>query len=547
MKIKLISSLEKCFLDEDISLKPELRFGSMLKNEIYRFGAAIISDRPDTTECFYLSVRSPLREYITVKRVEAVPVQMASDPKRSDDDYLRKSAGLYPDILQPLEKNGRITVPYALKSLMIEIDPKSKVASGIYPVTLVFTENTREAKRQTATFNIEIIDAALPKQELIYTQWFYCDCLKEYYGTETFDERHWQIIQKFMEKAVRYGVNMLLTPVFTPPLDTAVGGERPTIQLVGIEKNKGKYSFDFTLLLRWVELCNKVGIKYLEISHLFTQWGAKAAPKIMATVDGEYRRIFGWETDAASDEYKEFLGEFIPALLTFMRSIGADKRCFFHISDEPNISNIESYKAAKDIVAPLLVGYPIIDALSDYEFYCNGVTPKPIPASDRIEPFLENGVEGLWTYYCGWQGINVSNRFIAMPSYRNRIMGIQMYKFGIEGFLHWGYNYYFNRYSYASINPFLVTDGEHFVPAGDTFSVYPGPDGEPLESVRMAVFLDALQDMRALTLCERLYGRDYVISLIDEQGEITFSEYPRTQSYIIELREKINKAIKERI
>ena len=27
----------------------------------------------------------------------------------------------------------------------------------------------------------------------------------------------------------------------------------------------------------------------------------------MASVDGEYKRIFGWETDAAGDDYKEFL------------------------------------------------------------------------------------------------------------------------------------------------------------------------------------------------------------------------------------------------
>lgn len=31
-------------------------------------------------------------------------------------------------------------------------------------------------------------------------------------------------------------MNMLYTPLFTPPLDTAVGGERMTVQLVGMEK-----------------------------------------------------------------------------------------------------------------------------------------------------------------------------------------------------------------------------------------------------------------------------------------------------------------------
>jgi hypothetical protein len=80
---------------------------------------------------------------------------------------------------------------------------------------------------------------------------------------------------------------MILTPVFTPPLDTAVGGERPTFQLVGIEKKKGEYFFDFTNFRKYVEICLKNGVEAFEISHFFTQWGATSAPKIVATVNGK--------------------------------------------------------------------------------------------------------------------------------------------------------------------------------------------------------------------------------------------------------------------
>jgi hypothetical protein len=79
---------------------------------------------------------------------------------------------------------------------------------------------------------------------------------------------------------------------------------------------------------------------------------------------------------------------------------------------------------AKNIVAPLLEGYPIIDALSDYEFYSSGAVTRPVPATDHIEPFIENKVPNLWAYYCCVQCTDVSNRFISMPSYRNRIIGV---------------------------------------------------------------------------------------------------------------------------
>ena len=37
-------------------------------------------------------------------------------------------------------------------------------------------------------------------------------------------EDFWRICENYVRAMVRRGINMLLTPVHTPPLDTAVGG-----------------------------------------------------------------------------------------------------------------------------------------------------------------------------------------------------------------------------------------------------------------------------------------------------------------------------------
>jgi hypothetical protein len=371
----------------------------------------------------------------------------------------------------------------------------------------------------------------------------------QYYGTEAFDERHWQIIENFMGNMRRYGMNMVLTPVLTPELDTYIGGERPTTQLVGITLENGKYSFDFSKLGRWVDLCDKCGIQYLEINHFFTQWGAKACPKVIATVDGKEKQIFGWDTPSESDAYKEFLYALIPQMLSYLKSKnGADKRCFFHISDEPHKEHLEQYAKVSSMIRPLLEGYPIIDALSDYDFYASGATTCPVPACNHMDVFLEKEVPNLWTYYCCGQSVDVSNRFFAMPSYRTRIIGTQFYKFNIAGFLHWGYNFYNNQYSYATVNPFLCSDGEGFSPSGDTYSVYPGKDGQPWPSLRQAVFYDGLQDLRALKLCESLYGREYTMALLEKDIDpSTFKHYPHDSDYLLQLRRRLNTAIKEKV
>ena len=495
-----------------------------------------------------LEVASPIKDFITVRRIEHVPVHNPCCFGEKDDNYLRTTPGLYPDLLVPVRPQDRIVIGANYESLYVEVDPCGKIPAGEYPIEIKFTEIDGTPYGEAA-FTLEIIGAELPEQELIHTEWFYCDCLQDYYQTESFDERHWEIIENFIKTAVKRGVNMILTPVFTPALDTYVGGERTTTQLVGVTVQNGEYSFDFSRLDRWVDLCDRIGVKYFEIAHLFTQWGAAHAPKVMATVDGEYKRIFGWDTDACGDDYKDFLNAFIPELLAFMKSKNnADKRCYFHISDEPNMSNLEQYAASRAVVSELLKGYPIIDALSDYDFYEKGIVPKPVPATNHIERFLENKVPNLWTYYCCGQAVDVSNRFISMPSARTRVIGTQLYKYNIEGFLHWGYNFYNTQYSYDQLNPFTRTDGEYFVQSGDTFMVYPAPDGTAYESLRLLVFEAGLQDLRALKLCESLFGREETMKILEEAIDpITFKSYPHSDEWLLDLRERVNAAIKANI
>ena len=552
LKCKFISSLEKCFSDERYQDKKELKKISMLKNE--HLSVQLLMKETDpavyTKLISKVKVVSDIAVCITLRNVEQVNVSMPVAKGCGDDNYLKKTPGLYPDLLTPLRyENSAIIALYELRCLWVDIRPDGKYPAGKHPITIELYNETGTELFASATLELEIIDASLPEQELYYTQWFYADCLASYYNVEMFSERHWEIIENYIKAAVDGGINMILTPVFTVPLDTKVGGERPTCQLTDVTVTNGKYSFGFSRLDRWIDLLLKYNVKIIEISHLFTQWGAGHAPKIMATVDGEYKRIFGWDTDARGEEYGKFLNEFLTALLDFLKKKGVDKMCYYHISDEPHIDHLDNYLSAKSKIENVLKGYTILDALSNFEFYKTGAVMCPVPSSHAIEPFLEAKVPDLWTYYCCSEASEVSNRFVAMPSARNRIMGIQMYKYDIKGFLQWGFNFYYNRFSCDLINPYQDASGDYFVPAGDAFSVYPAADGTTLDTIHYLVFKHGIEDMRALKLCESLYGRDYVVSLIDGLAgeDITFKKYPEDADYILELREKINTAIKAKI
>jgi len=296
------------------------------------------------------------------------------------------------------------------------------------------------------------------------------------------------------------------------------------------------------LLGKWFDICLKNGIKYFEMAHLFTQWGAQFTPKIVVSENGKETKLFGWHIKATDELYKSFLSQFLPALTEYITSRGLKNVTFFHISDEPTKEHLESYKQAKSLVKPYLKDFKIIDALSDFEFYKDGTIEHPIPATDHIEPFIGN-VSELYCYYCCPQGIGVSNRFIAMPSYRNRSIGTQFFKFNVKLFLHWGFNFYNSQLSIRKINPFAITDAEMAFPSGDSFSVYPYSNG-PVPSIGLEVFRDALQDLRAFKLLESLAGYDKTLEIIERViGAVKFDRCADNPKILILLRETVNKEI----
>ena len=556
LKTKIVSSLSRVFIDNSIDDFAALEKISALKGERISFqvvhsrimeeGESIYMYR----EMFTPKFSGDLAKYVTVREVKNVGVELPIIVGDSDDYYERTTPGLYPDVLQPLHYGGKTIAKTAFPtSLWVDVTipaDATEVGESELKVEMVADNGTVAT---TNVLTVDLINATLPEQELILTQWFHCDSLAHYYDVEVWSEKHWQIIENFARVAHKNGINLLLTPTFTPPLDTQIGGERLTTQLVKVTVENGKYSFNFDLLDRWVDMCDRIGIKYFEIAHLFTQWGAKHAPKIMATVDGEYKKIFGWETDATSAEYVGFLRTFIVELLAHMKKNGNDKRCFFHISDEPQLEHLEFYRAAKNSIEDLLDGYVIMDALSDYDFWKMGIVNVPIPCNDHIKTFTENNVPNLWTYYCVSQWNGVSNRYHSMPACRNRSIGMQIYKYDIVGFLQWGYNFYNNQFSVDEIEPFTDLSGEHWVPAGDTFSVYPAPHGKVYESLRILVFHEALQDMRAMKLCESLYSKEEVVAAIEETfGQtLAFDTCAKSEATMLAIREKVNAMIKAKL
>lgn len=549
LKTKIVSSQEKVFLDDPIDRFPALTQISALRGEVLSVQFLFVDEGDPALPWRPLcdvTVSGALASACTLRDVRWVPVDRPVKPEEYDDQYLRTTPGLYPDVLTPLRYGGKIALSRnKLRSMWVELRIPED-AEGDHPLHITLSLPNGEST-STQSVCIHVIPIALPEQTTHFTQWFYCDCLATYYNVEPFCDRHFEIIESFARAAARRGRDTLYTPLFTPALNVLPGYERLPSQLIRVRLTEGQYSFDFSLVDRWVDMCDRIGIRYLEISHFYQQDNAQHAAHVYATVDGEYKRLFGWETLALDKEYQRFLRAMIAAFIQHMKARGDDGRCLYHISDEPYLAHLEHYRAVKEAIADLLEGYTIIDALSDFDFYSTGVLTHPVPTTASAPAFLEAGAKDLWVYYACCQLIGYSNCYVAMPSYRTRSLAFQLYKFRIAGFLHWGYNYYNNRASGDAINPYMDLGGEDWVPAGDTFMVYPASDGTPLESIRMMTMEEVMQDLRAMQLCETYYSHDKVVAAIEDVlgAPITFDHCAQTAEQLLAVRETINRMIEQ--
>ncbi len=344
---------------------------------------------------------------------------------------------------------------------------------------------------------IHVCDVTMQQRKGFHvTNWFYADALCDFYGVEPFSEGFWPIFRHYVRDIVAHHQDTLYVPVFTPPLD---GVRRPTQLLKVRRRAEGQYVFDFADVRRWIRSAGRCGIRHFEFNHLFTQWGAANAIRIYHGQGADGKLLWRPGTPATGKMYRTFLGQYLPALKRFLVREKLMDRCFFHLSDEPHgPAHRANYSRARTMLKRIAPWMKVMDALSEIDFARKGLVDMPISTIRTAQEFLDEGI-GCWTYFCCEPRGKYLNRLLDTPLAKIRMSGWLFYRTGVQGFLHWGYNYWYKRKDRQLIDPFTVNDA-YAAPDwayGDPFMVYPGPNG-PIDSVRWEVFAESLQDYALL-------------------------------------------------
>lgn len=473
--------------------RTSLRALEAARNEQFSFQVGMRSDAPAYVR---VEATGPAGWMIRVRRVGYVPVQHHNTPILADPldaDGLAAIPGYVPD---PLLDETAFNLPAdETHAFWVTVRPGPNAAPGRHAIALAIVPEKGKAisLKLPVTLHGVILE---PRRDFDVTHWFYADALVDWYKTDLFDARFWDVLAFYIRNVAEHGQNTLYVPVFTPPLD---GVKRPS-QLLRVRRTgKDKYAFDWSDVRRYVRLAAAEGITRFEWCHPFTQWGVKNAIRIYEDQGRDEKLLWPVETGATSDTYRRFLSQYLPALHRFLKAEGLLERSCFHVSDEPHgEEHLANYRAARALLKELAPWMTVMDALTDIRYGREKLTDLPIPSISAALDFVREGIPCGCYYCCGPRG-KFLNRLLDTPLAKVAMHGFLFYRWPFKNFLHWGYNYWYECQTRTLIDPYTCQDGKRWPgwAYGDPFVVYPGKDG-PVDSMRWEIFGESLQDYRLL-------------------------------------------------
>lgn len=519
------------------------------RNARLSFQACLRNDRtwPIDVEC---SVSGGDDLKIKVRRVGFVPQwNFTADTSKSELDGWGHIPGLVPDPLFPETK--ALVGPFGTQPFWISAEIPATAKTGARELSVKFTSPTLK-EPVVLKVNLEISSFVVqPRKDFHVTHWWNADAIYDQYKLPVLGDEWFRVIGPFLRDMLDHGSDVILVPMFYARREIV---ERPPQLLIVNEVAPGKYEFDWSRVKRFTDLAKKVGFKHFEWPHF---WSYKVIAS-EASVDTP-QRLYTWkngkaellwpkETPATGKVYRGFLEQFLPEFHKFLKEENILDVSYFHLSDEPggNEQDLANYRRARDLLRELAPWMKVMDAMSDIRYGREkGLTDIPVPAVHAAQAYIDEKIPH-WVYYCMGPRGPYLNRFLDTPLAKIRMSGWLFYHLKAQGFLHWGYNYWyvmdlsFNPHTQVLVDTFTdsaagTSAGGSGEPNGDSFVVYPGADRKPIDSIRWEVFAESLQDY-AILQSAGIKPEDVLLSDLK-----SYADFPKNEEWIKSTLEKILK------
>ncbi len=399
-----------------------------------------------------------------------------NSPNHRKSELIRPAPARFPDYLSDAT---RITVePGRYQAVYLTIRIPEDALPGDYEGAVVFRSDQGNG---TLPLALSIAPLTLPdERHLMVTEWFSTGRFRQFHGVESSDsDAFYQMLGVYARNMADHRQN-----VFRVPLD-----------LISTRRDAdGKLQFDFAGFDKWAQVFWSTGrMDLLETGFVarFRAGGWSSQEIVLRDF-----RVHDEPTGkTATMSGREFLPQFLPALEQHLRERGWLEKTVFHIADEPSNHNIMSWREASDFVHRHGPHLKRMDAIETP--HCRERLEIWVPKLDHYatwqDTFGEARKDGceMWFYTVGiFQSGLYPNKTVDVPLIQSRVLHWFNYRFGLTGYLHWGFNSW-------TEDPFEAP-GQH---RGDGWHVYPKKGGL-LDSLRWEQMRNGIQDYEYLWLLE---------------------------------------------
>jgi len=413
------------------------------------------------------AVRLQWVRYIDVKRNSAgVP----------EDEVVAKAPCALPD---PFWDTPSMDVPAgAVQPLWIEVDVPREATPGEYAGTVTLRWDGGSA---SLPIRLTVWDFEMPAtRHQQVTNWFAFP--GSGYLAARDSPEFWELAAKFAKIMVAHRQTCF---------KAELGWIRTTYDL------QNGCRCDFHFLDRWAETFFAAGMERMELFQAGT---------ISASVDNPTARIAPADLPVEvkvpnvklTPEAK--LEGVLGQLEKHARAKNWAGRVMLHVQDEPFLHSVPSYRKVAEIVHRSAPSLKVIEAVEATGFgnAIDVLVPKLNHLNLWLPHFQTMQREGkeVWFYTCCHPVGRYPNRFLDQPLVKMRALHWISYLYGLDGYLHWGLNYFAE-----GADPYSEEGVSKGLPLGDRAIMYPGRNG-PIGSMRWSAMRDGLQDYEYLHVLE---------------------------------------------
>jgi hypothetical protein len=407
--------------------------------------------------------------------IGSIPIE-ENTPKYRKTDLIRAAPARFPDYLA---EDSQVSVKKGnYKAVYLTIKIPRNADAGDYKGNVTIQADNAEI---SLPLHLRVYPLTLPdERHLMVTEWYTTGYFRKFHDIDASDsQRFYEMLGIYAENMAEHRQNVF----------------RVSLDLIECKQTTdGNLKFDFSRFDKWAETFWKTGRMDLLETGFVARFGEGgwSSNEILL-------RDFRVQVESTGERItlagKEFLPHFLPALENHLREKGWLEKTVFHIADEPSNHNIMSWRDASEFVHQHAPALRRMDAIETA--HCFDRLEIWVPKLDHLATWYDvfkraqnQGYE-LWFYTVGiYQKGSYPNKTVDVPLIESRTLHWLNYRFGLKGYLHWGFNHWTD-------NPFEAP-GQH---RGDGWHVYPKKDGL-INSLRWEQMRNGIQDYEYFWMLE---------------------------------------------